>query len=368
MKKKVLFIGRFPPPVHGAAKVNENYFDSKIIRKYFNLEKIRIGCPDNLEKLGKFNKKRFFEVFSTARNLKKRLSSFNPDLIYFEIAPTGLAFLRDSLYALICKFFNKKIIFQIHARGIPKKVKNTFWKRYYKFVFKNTKMILLSNLLYPEVKDIIPKKNIFVLPNGIENNVQENNINKIINNRNKKKKKTLLFISNMVESKGALDVLKICNELNNKKNNFECLFVGPWQEQGFEEKWKRMLKEYKLEKKCKYLGPKYRKDKAKILAKTDFLIFPTKYPNESFPLVILEAFMIGIPVFSYDQGAIKEIISKNFLGFVSNKKNWKELAKELERRISKKQKNKEIREHFNMFYDLKIAEDNLRKIFTKEAK
>jgi len=78
--------------------------------------------------------------------------------------------------------------------------------------------------------------------------------------------------------------------------------------------------------------------------------------------------MMGIPVFSYDQGAIKEIISKNFLGFVSNKKNWKELAKELGRRISKKQKNKETREHFNKFYDLKIAEDNLRKIFTKEAK
>ena len=366
MNKRILFIGRFPPPVHGAAKVNENYFKIKKIKKVFDLERIKIGCSNNLEDLGKFNKKRFFEIFSTIRSLVKKIISFKPHLIYFEIAPTGLAFLRDSFYVLICKLFGKKIIFQIHARGIPKKTKNKFWKTYYKFIFKNTKMILLSNLLFSEVKEVISKKDILVLPNGIENNLSEKEVNKIISDKSKNKKKTLLFISNMVESKGALDVLKICNELNKKNKNFECLFVGPWQEQSFERKWNKILKEYKLEEKCKYLGGKYGKEKANILAKTDFLIFPTKYPNESFPLVILEAFMFGIPVFSYDQGAIREIISKDFLGIASNKKDWKELSKELEKRISKKQKNKEIRNHFNKKYDLKIAENNLKKIFSKE--
>ena len=368
MKNKILYLGRFPPPVHGASKVNENYFKSKIIRKEFDVDKIRIGCPNNLEDLGKFNNKRFFEIFSTSNKLISKIRNFKPNLIYFEIAPTGMAFLRDSFYALICKLFGKKILFQIHARGIPEKVKNNLWKQYYKFIFNKAKMILLSNLLFSEVKDVISKKNILILPNGIEDSLSEKESNKIIEKRSKKKKKTLLFISNMVESKGALDALKICNELDKKGKNFECLFVGPWQEKGFETKWKKMLKEFKLEKKCKYLGPKYGKEKAKVFSKTDFLLFPTKYPNESFPLVILEAFAFGIPVFSYGQGAIKEIISKEFLGFVSNKKDWKELSNELAKKISKKQKNKQIRKHFNQFYNLKTAENNLKKIFIKELK
>ena len=318
--------------------------------------------------LGKFNKKRFLEIFSTMKNLIKKIIKFKPKLIYFEVAPTGLAFLRDSLYILICRLFHKKIIFQLNARGIHEKTKNIFWRKYYKFIFKNSKMILLSNLLYSEVKDIFEKQNILILPNGIINNVSNEQINAMGKKRKDLQKKTLLFISNMVESKGALDTLKICNELNKKEKNFECLFVGPWQEKKFEKKWRNLLKEYKLEKKCKYLGPKYGEEKEKILEKADFLIFPTKYPNESFPLVILEAFMHGIPVFSYNHGAIKEMISRDFLGFVSNKKDWRKLAEELNKGILKNQKNNEIRKHFNKFYDLKIAEENLKKIFEKELK
>ena len=43
MKRKILFLGRFPPPVHGASKMNELYFKSRIINKNFEVRKIKIN-------------------------------------------------------------------------------------------------------------------------------------------------------------------------------------------------------------------------------------------------------------------------------------------------------------------------------------
>src|SRR3989344_5331432 len=164
MKDKILFVGRFPPPIHGASMMNENYFNSQLIKNNFIIDRIIINNKEEPKDIGKFSFKKFFRIFKVFFQLKKKLKSFSPNLIYFEIAPIDFAFLRDSIYVLLCKFFGKKIIFQIHARGINKKTNNFLWRRYYKFIFKNSKMILLSWMLYPEVEKIIPKKKYFYIP------------------------------------------------------------------------------------------------------------------------------------------------------------------------------------------------------------
>ncbi len=153
----------------------------------------------------------------------------------------------------------------------------------------------------------------------------------------------------MIESKGPLDVLKICNELNKTKIDFECNFVGKFQDSEFKKRFEKQLKDFNLEKKCKYLGAKYGDDKKKILEKTNVLVFPTRYENECFPLVILEAFMYGIPVLSYDAGAIKEIISEDYLGVASGS-GWEILAKRIKEKTINKINSKEIRGEFKKRY------------------
>ncbi|MFA5953749.1 MAG: glycosyltransferase family 4 protein [Candidatus Pacearchaeota archaeon] len=368
MKEKILFIGRFPPPVHGAANMNEFYFNSKLLNKNFTLERIKINDSSNLEEIGKFKIKKFFRIFNVFFSLLKKLIFFKPKIIYFEIAPTNLAFLRDSIYVILCKIFRKKIIFQIHARGIEQKVKKKLWKDYYKFIFKNNKIILLSKMLYSEVKEIIKKEDIHFLPNGIEDKLNKKEFERILNQRKINNIPSILFISNMIEEKGAIDALKICSILKEKNKKFICNFVGPWQEKNFRKKWEKTRKELKLEKDCIYLGSKYNNEKEEIFNKTNFLLFPTKYKNESFPLVILEAYMHGIPVFSYSQGAIKEMIPKKFLGYASEKRDWRELSLELIKNLNSQVKSHEIRKFFKENYTIEKSEIKLNEIFIKEIK
>jgi len=363
--KRILFLGRFPPPVHGASKMNEVYFKSKTINKEFKLQKIKINYSDSLKELGKFNLNKFFGIFIVFFKLLVQLISFNPHLIYFEIPSKGLAFVRDSIYVFLCKIFNKKIIFVLHSREISRgKLK----KIYYKLVFKNTKLILLSKLLYPYVKEFFKEKDVYYLGNGIKNEISDNEFKTIIKTKKQNKKPILLFLSNMIESKGALEVLRICNSLNEKGIDFECLFVGPWKNKEFKVKWENFLQEKGLKDKCSYLGAKYGNEKEEIMKKANFMIFPTKYELECFPLVILEAFMYGIPVLSYDTGAIKEIISKEYLGYVSKKNSWKELETKLKKIIKEKVRYKRIREYFKDNFTIEIAEKRLNKILLKNTK
>ncbi len=362
-KKKVLFLGRFPSPIHGASVINENYFNALDKDRNFITKKIKINYSKSLGQVGEVSIKKFFYTLVSYIKLKKELLFFSPDVIYFEIAPRGVAFLRDSIYVLICKFFRKKIVFQFHAKGVKSFIgKNNILKAFYKFIFRKTKVIILSNLLYSDIEDVISKDQIEILPNGIKEEIDEKKFKKIIQKRTRSKTKNLLFLSNMIESKGPLDVLNICSELNQKKVDFECLFVGRFHDNKFEKVFFKRLQELKLKKKCKYLGPKYGKEKFEILEETNYLILPTKYPEECFPVVILEAFMYGIPVLSYDNGAIQEMIAKDFLGYVSIQRKWEELFITLNKRFKKEEEPKKIRGEFKKKYTLKKSKGKLKKL------
>jgi glycosyltransferase involved in cell wall biosynthesis len=167
---------------------------------------------------------------------------------------------------------------------------------------------------------------------------------------------------NMIESKGSMDVLKVCNKLKKEGTNFECNFVGKFQDKEFKKKFNEQLSNYELKEECKYLGAKYDKDKKKIFERTKYFIFPTKYPKECYPLVILESFMYGIPVLSYNNGAIKEIISKDYLGIVSNN-DWESLANYIT--ISKNIEYQNIRNYFKKFYIFKNASNKMKEILLK---
>ncbi|NPE27138.1 glycosyltransferase family 4 protein [Methanococcoides sp. SA1] len=359
--KKVLFLGRFPMPMHGAAKMNELYYNS--LQKKYNVKKIKINYSKFLEEVGVLNFKKILGVFIVFFQTLWNLLFFRPNLVYFEIAPKGFAFLRDSIYVLMCKLFRRKIIFALHSRELVKNVDSL----YYRFVLKNCKMILLSKSLYGKLNRLFPKEDVYFLGNGIENDISDSEFSSILKARSLNKKTTLLFLSNMIESKGPIEVLKICKKLKEDEIPFECFFVGAFSDNSFEKKWMKKRQGFKLEKECIYLGPKYGKDKVEILSKTNWLIFPTTYPTEAYPLVILEAFMFGIPVVSYDTGAISNVVPEDYLGFVSKRRTPEDIYSYLKNNILKRNEIK-IREYFKKNFTIEIAEIKLNKIIEKELR
>jgi hypothetical protein len=224
IKKRVLFLVRLPPPMHGAAKMNSLYLNSKILKNEFNIHHIKLNSYSSLVN----NIFKYFLVlfgfFKVLLLLLFKLIFFKPKLVYFEIAPKGGAFYRDSIYLWICKLFFKKVVCQFQAKGVYSELSSKFKIKYYKSVFKNVKVILLSESLYSDVSLVIPKSNIFYLPNGIKDELTDIGFKKLCSIKKDSKILNLLYLSNMIETKGSLDVLKICDLLKNKGIKFKCNF------------------------------------------------------------------------------------------------------------------------------------------------
>ena len=79
-----------------------------------------------------------------------------------------------------------------------------------------------------------------------------------------------------------------------------------------------------------YLGRKYDKEKETIFKQADIFAFPTYYSNECFPLVLLEAMQVSLPILSTDEGGISSIIEEGKTGFLIPQKNSKVLAEKLQ--------------------------------------
>ena len=321
--KKIIFILHLPPPVHGSSMVGKYIKDSKIINSSFNAQFINLSTSRKIDEIGKnpiIKISRYLKILYT---LIFSLAKFNPDFVYLAVTAKGLAFYKDFPTALLVKLFGKKLVLHFHNKGVDKSRQNLFHDWFYRILFKKSKVILLSEILYNDVIKYVKKQDVFFCPNGIP---VEKNTCKILPKNSQVP--GLLFLSNLIESKGVFLLLEALKILKDKGIIFHCNFVGGEADISSTQ-LNQKIDDLDLQEYVTYMGKKYGKDKFKILSSSDIFIFPTFYHNECFPLVILEAMQFGLPVISTGEGGIPDIIKDRETGFIINKKNPIYLAEKI---------------------------------------
>jgi glycosyltransferase involved in cell wall biosynthesis len=167
---------------------------------------------------------------------------------------------------------------------------------------------------------------------------------------------SLLFLSNMMKTKGVFDLLEACDILYKKGLKFKCHFIGKWADIS-EIDFKKDVERKNLTGKVLAHGAKYGKEKDVFFSEADIFVFPTFYHNECFPLVILEAMQYGLPVVSTNEGGIPDIVEDGITGYIVEKQNPVELAKRMEELIL----NPELRETMG-----KAGQQKFREHYTLE--
>ena len=351
MKSKILFILHTPPPVHGAAMVGSYIKGSELINNNFDTKYIRLGTTSSFEERGKIN---FTKILRFIRLICTSLVTtfkFRPDIIYMSLSSNGIGFYKDAVIVLLLKLMGAKLVYHFQNKGVKTRQEKIFDNWLYKRVFNGSDVILLSQYLYSDVEKYVSKVRVHYCPNGIPDLLggegRENNVRK-------KGPVLILFLSNLLETKGVYELLEACKYLKEKDLEFRCIIAGGEVDiTGLDLKHK--IYEMDLESEVTYEGKKYNEEKVKIFMNSDIFAFPTYYPNETFGLVNLEAMQAKLPVVSTPEGGIPDVVEDGETGFLVPKKNSKALAEKLEILIKNPELRKRMGEAGRQRYETKFT-------------
>ena len=356
--KKILFIVQLPPPVHGVSLMNHYAINNPHWMGIYRVKVLPLNFVKSLNDIGRVSVGKLFKFIGFLFKLIYALVAFKPDMVYFTIMPTGKIFYRDALCVFVIKLFGPNLIVHYHCKGINEEAEKSFVKMWvYKKVFRKTHIICLSESLQKDVNKVY-KGQPFILPNGIASfEKTEKFENKV---------PVILYLSNLVKSKGIEVLLESLVELNKKNINFEAKIVGNSADLSIEEV-KEFCREKQLDHKVHILGPKYGDDKRSVLYHSDIFILPSF--NECFPLSILEAMQAELAIISTKVGGIPDMIQNNINGMLINPNDSKDLEQKIMTMISNKDLRRSLGCHaYNDFqnkYTLDQFHFGLATIFNK---
>ena len=308
-RSKLLCILHRSPPSHGAAKVGDFIAQSQRLQETFDCRFITIRSSDTIGDIGKVNFKKIYFVLELYFKVLFSLMMFRPDKIYFTASIRSVAFYRDLLLSTLWKtykiFTSVDIFYHYHTKGIDEFVSSSNRNlSITRFFLKDIHLVLLSPLLKDDFMKVQTYKDILFLPNGVEDLAKEF----ILEKRDYKDKKHILYLSNMIKSKGYFEVLKLA--LNTSRDDVHFHFAGGWQSKDDEKEFMDMISKPELLDKVTFHGFISGEEKKALFEMSHLFIFPTRYQNEAFPLSILEAFSFGLPVLSTDEGSIPYIVDE----------------------------------------------------------
>ena len=369
MKPRILFIAPLPPPVHGSAMVSQYIKDSKLVNEQFDCDFVNLSTSRRMDEIGKGGAKKLLRFVGSYFALFWKLLTRRYDLCYLAITCHGMGFLKDAPFVLLCKLFGRRVLIHQHNKGMSGCVDRWPYRWLMPLVYRNTTVMLLSWHLYPDIEKVVRREQVVICPNGIpdvsdemramsgeqralssEQGAMSDELRALgselraMSNENencylesvpeKAAAPRLLFLSNLIESKGVYVLLDACKVLKERGLSFVCDFVGGETKEISAEVFREAVATRGLEDYVTYHGPQYGEDKHRFFMNADVFVFPTYYYNECFPLVLLEAMQWRLPLVSSDEGGIPDIIQHGVNGFVAERKDVTALANALEQLIT----------------------------------
>ena len=310
-KVKILYLIQLPPPIHGVSTINDFVYHNELIHKNIDRHLLEIRFSTEISELRKTTFGKIRHLFRLIRLLKNNLEEIHPDYVYFSIMPVGKGFWRDLLFVRQIRKSCARPIYHLHNRGIKQRSGNLFFRILYRYVFKDSMVIHLSEKLLKQEISGLKLNNIqtAVIPNGVPQIEFTESVSLDSSTR-------LLFVSNLFPSKGIYELLLIMKILKDEKCDVRLRIGGAFWRDKYRKKMTRMIEKLGLNEMVTLEGEIVGDKKWDQYKKADLFIFPSRFREECFPLVLLEAMQFGLPVIASRIGAIPEIIDHGVEGYL----------------------------------------------------
>jgi glycosyltransferase involved in cell wall biosynthesis len=323
-KQCVLALVQLPPPVHGAAIVSRDVVASDILNRVFHIVTVPIQLGRSISDMGKLRPRKLLALLRNVARTATVLIKEKPSLVYFTLPPHSGGFYASLPFVALAKLFCVPMLYHFHGKGIRDASKSSLYRIVFAWAMKGAHVIILSERLYDDVSGFLAREQVLILPNALAVSPAPPEDGVHIGSH-------ILFLSNLIESKGPLVLLDALALLKVRGIDFQASFAGTPSSSLTSESFKEAINSRHLADRVRYLGSVAGTKKDDLLRSADVMAFPTFYDNEAFPLVVLEAMGAGLAVVATPEGAIPDIVRDGESGVLVPHRDPGKLADALQR-------------------------------------
>lgn len=324
---RVLLACRFPPPYTGETIGSQLVFD--LLKDVIPCERFCLNRGCTMGKAGRFHLLGALRTFHRLFALDKHLGKRRYDFVYFVPASSQWGHLRDRFFVRLTRKHVPRIIGQVRSGNFQEVLSPAFRKTgSFKFVHQIDQFIFLSEALSARADEVIPSGQRVVIPNPIDAAVQFTDQEFLHKKsaKSRRRKLCILFISNMLESKGYWDLAEALTLLP-ADVPWEAHFAGQWGDERKHKEFMDYLAQAGIAPQTFVHGCVSDRTAIKELyRKADFFVLPTYYPVEAQPRSIIEAMNAGTPIIATNHAAIPEYVEDGRNGVLVNKRSPREIA------------------------------------------
>jgi glycosyltransferase involved in cell wall biosynthesis len=337
-RKKVLFIGPYPPPYSGPELGMKQFLESSL-QDRFEIVFLKTNFRTSNEKKGSFDYQMVLAFFVFFYRLVLLLIRNRPNVAYYPITPTQIGWVgRDTWCLLVCRLFGVKTV--IHLRGGHLRLNfqsfNKYVQKLVRFSCRKTAIaIVQADCLRDQFQGLVPDDRIRVLYQAIDAKEYSAPDISVYNPRR------ILFMGHMTQAKGYCDLVRAIPLVAEKFPDVLFTFAGTIRkgERGvffnqingepltYEDPFAvhDEISNSKYKDNYEFLGIVSGQEKLDLIADTNIFVLPSY--SEGFSRALLECIAMGKPVICTPVGAHREVIKNEINGIVVDPGDVQGIAK-----------------------------------------
>lgn len=324
---RLLVVSQLPPPVHGVTVMT-----SVLLRAFDRLRIHAELMPKNLSysagEIGKLTATKVGRIVSFLLRLTWASLRHRSGVAVFFLTATRMSLLLDGAAIRILRAFRIQVITYLHGIGLKEAASHSARMRriIQRILFSSVRVVVLGQNAAFDIRGLVEGSRVIAVPNALP----DESMGALKPGVSADGSVTFLFLATLDRTKGAIEFVRAAALLASRVREARFILAGQSVDDRVTGELKDAISAAGLDSRTQFAGSLYGAEKRAAFSAADVFVFPTRYPQENFPLVNLEAMLAGLPVISSDRGCIREQVLHGATGFVINPDDATELASRME--------------------------------------
>lgn len=306
MSDDVIVISQVPPPFHGSTVMTVVFLET-LDRLGLPYRLVDRRFSKSLGDVGRFKLSKLTASAGLVGRLLLALVRKRPRQVVFFMTNRTASFLVDWVLSEVLRLFGTPTVGYLHTQGYTALAKRGApWRFLVRRLLTSAQtLVCLSSALEADVRRLAPKARIVSIANTPHQVPAE--LEHVSGPEGAAL--TVLFLSNLIPEKGIGEFLELAAHFEEQGSPVRFVAAGaPVSEEQLAELRASAGPNTDV---LGAVGPDRKWD---LLREASVLVFPSRYPFEAQPLVIVESMAAGLPVVAFDIGGIGDLVNDGQTG------------------------------------------------------